>query len=263
MRGLVAAVLLMDGCARATGEERVASPVDLSGDVEALLAFKVAVVGNRRVSQLRTWGADTMGPCDTTFDTHHLGWYGVMCCSEYAELTCRTSSTNVQRVTHLNLRGTEVGGDVATFAPLSELRVLRLYYTQVVGHVASLAILTRLTYLSLEYTSVDGDIASLSGLVQLTKLGLAGTHAYGDPAVLRRSIPGLQRGWSPGEEFSPCSDFITNTGCPPGTKPVAVASFFAGSDECVCCMLESSDYRRFRVPTTGACVEPPIDKTYH
>lgn len=238
--------------------DRHAVHVGVSTDTQALLSFK-DLSANRRVSELRTWAVGT-SPCDTAFDTQHLGWYGVMCCTKYSELTCATGSANVQRVTHLNLRGTEVGGDVAAFAPLSELRVLRLYYTQVVGHVASLAVLTQLTYLSLDFTRVDGDIAPLRGLVQLTKLTLAGAKVYGDAAVLRRAIPGLHT-WAPGDNFTPCSNFVINPGCPSGTKAVAVASSFVGTDECVCCMPSTSNFNRFRVPTTGVCVDPPIDKT--
>lgn len=238
--------------------DRHADHVGVSTDTHALLSFK-DLSANRRVSELRTWAVGT-SPCDTAFGTQHLGWYGVMCCSKYSELTCATGSANVQRVTHLNLRGTEVGGDVAAFAPLSELRVLRLYYTQVVGHVASLAVLTQLTYLSLDYTRVDGDIAPLRGLVQLTKLTLAGAKVYGDAALLRRAIPGL-RTWAPGDNFTPCSNFVISPGCPSGTKPVAMASSFVGADECVCCMPSTSNFNRFRVPSTGACVDPPIDKT--
>lgn len=188
--------------------------------------------------------------------------YGVMCCAEYNELTCSTMKDNAQRVTQLNLRGTEVGGDISLFASLSELKVLRLYYTRVVGQIGSLAGLTNLIYLNVEFTSVEGDVRLLAGLKQLKHLGLGGSNVHGDANALRRAIPGLDGSrWSAGENFTPCSDFIVRTGCPSGTKSVAMASSFIGADECVCCMLESSPFNRFRVPSTDVCVEPPTDKT--
>lgn len=84
----------------------------------------------------------------------------------------------------VDLRATNVSGDISVFAQMPAMAILWLNQSNVVGDVGSLAGLTGLTTLDIHTSGVGGDVAGLSGLTSLTELLAQTTNLSGDVGSL-------------------------------------------------------------------------------
>ena len=160
---------------------------------QSFLAFKASGNGQG----LESWinGTD---PCGNSSGAQT--WAGVTCIDgvetrlnlQFTHITGDVAqlSKGLSRLTHLDLRGTGVTGNIGPFGALTQLIVLELYGTGVTGDIASLKKLTQLTDLDVGGTGangdvVHGDVGQLQDLTQLTTLGLGDTEVFGEAAQLK------------------------------------------------------------------------------
>ena len=127
---------------------------DVSGsaaeDKAALLAFKSD--GNTANAALSGWTADSE-PCDdASWDSRNAGWFGVMCDGP-------SSDSGFGRVTVVYVPNQGLVGDIAAFAPMANLRLLRLSNNVGVhGDLASLVKLVQVRHLKVHGSAVVGEV---------------------------------------------------------------------------------------------------------
>lgn len=129
--------------------------------------------------QLQGLGLSGEGdPCD---------WPGIECYYCYVreihstEATGNLSVREMTELRKLDLKGSQVTGDIAELLKLKNLQYLNLAQTQAMGDVEKLSQLQALRILFLSQTRVVGDVTKLK---QLMHLDLSQTQVWGDLAEL-------------------------------------------------------------------------------
>lgn len=119
-------------------------------------------------------------PCD---------WPGIECYCYVCEIhsteatgnlsSVREMTREITELTKLDLKGSQVTGDIAELLKLKNLKYLNFAQTQVMGNVEQLSQLQSLQILFLSQTRVVGDVSDVTKLKRLKHLDLSADTGLG------------------------------------------------------------------------------------